>query len=306
MADSFGMTMRKLLIIIGLLSAFNLHADEVVLMRYGATDLTSAELRTFMDLAVPEEQRSVLMASESRLKNLVAKLFITHLLAADAEKRELTHDELAFMEAARVRQLSQLQLEHVWNKAEKLDYEAIALENYKANPEKFEVPEAVHARHILISTKNRSDEEAKSLAARVLVEVAQPDASFEDLALKYSDDVSVRKNKGDLGYFGRKKMVPEFEGAVFAENKPGAYIGPIKTAFGYHIIQYMGKREQSVKPFEVVREELIKEAKINHRTRVVEAEIGRLANLSGVVINDEEISKLVNRIEFTTIQSGNK
>ena len=64
---------------------------------------------------------------------------------------------------------------------------------------------------------------------------------FEQLALEYSEDPSVKNNKGDLGYFTRGSMVKPFEDAAFSAKK-GEIVGPIETAYGFHLIYVEDKR----------------------------------------------------------------
>ena len=65
---------------------------------------------------------------------------------------------------------------------------------------------------------------------------------FNLLALQYSEDPSVSENRGDLGYFDRKAMVPAFSDAAFSA-KPGEVVGPVKTNYGYHIIKVEDKKK---------------------------------------------------------------
>jgi len=83
----------------------------------------------------------------------------------------------------------------------------------------------VNAAHILVET------EKKALEIRERVYGGEP---FADMAKKYSKCPSGRKG-GDLGWFGRGQMVPEFEKAAFSAEK-GAVVGPVRTEFGWHLI----------------------------------------------------------------------
>jgi peptidyl-prolyl cis-trans isomerase SurA len=65
---------------------------------------------------------------------------------------------------------------------------------------------------------------------------------FEDLARQYSEDQSSAKNGGQLPPFGTGRMVPEFEKAAFELKTPGEYSAPIKTAYGWHLIQLIEKK----------------------------------------------------------------
>lgn len=82
------------------------------------------------------------------------------------------------------------------------------------------------ARHILVDT----EEQAQSLKQQI-----QDGADFADLAHQYSQCPS-RSNGGDLGQFGPGMMVPEFDKVCFSADV-GSVEGPIKTQFGYHLVQ---------------------------------------------------------------------
>jgi parvulin-like peptidyl-prolyl isomerase len=91
--------------------------------------------------------------------------------------------------------------------------------------------EQVHARHILVKTEDEAN------AARKEIDGG---ATFEAVASKYSTDPGSKDKGGDLGWFGRGVMIPEFEQAAFSL-KPGEISAPIKTSFGYHLIQVIEK-----------------------------------------------------------------
>ena len=84
----------------------------------------------------------------------------------------------------------------------------------------------VRASHILV----KDEKKAKDLLAKI-----KGGESFEELAKKNSLCPSGKKG-GDLGYFGRGQMVPEFEKAAF-DGKKGDVVGPVKTQFGFHLIK---------------------------------------------------------------------
>jgi len=103
-------------------------------------------------------------------------------------------------------------------------------------------PEEIAVSHVLIAYKGaknseteRSKEEAKALAEKVLREAQAPDADFAELARKYSSCPSKDKG-GDLGTFGKGKMTPAFEKAAF-KLKVGEISGVVETPFGFHVIK---------------------------------------------------------------------
>lgn len=122
---------------------------------------------------------------------------------------------------------------------------------YDSHLEDFTQLEQVHARHILINTSaSRDAAAAQALANSAKARIAAGE-DFAALALELSDDVSNRDRGGDLGFFGRGRMVPAFEEAVFAATV-GQVIGPIQTQFGFHLVEVLEKREERLRPFEEV------------------------------------------------------
>jgi len=108
--------------------------------------------------------------------------------------------------------------------------------------------EEVKASHILIayvgargSQAKRSKEEAQKMAADV-AQKARAGEDFIELAKKYSDDPSVKRNNGDLGYFTWGRMVPEFQEAAFSLQK-GEISDPVETSYGFHVIKVEDRRE---------------------------------------------------------------
>lgn len=94
----------------------------------------------------------------------------------------------------------------------------------------------VWARHILV------EDEA---AALNIIEKLKNGEDFAQLARDFSKDTGSAVSGGDLGWFGKGRMVPEFEAAAFALEKTGDYTpAPVKSQFGYHIIQLIAKQER--------------------------------------------------------------
>lgn len=96
--------------------------------------------------------------------------------------------------------------------------------------------EQVWARHILVA------DEATALS---IIERLKKGEDFAALAMKLSTDTGSAAKGGDLGWFGPGAMIPEFETAAFALQKPGDYtLKPVKSQFGYHIIQLIAKQNR--------------------------------------------------------------
>jgi peptidyl-prolyl cis-trans isomerase C len=106
--------------------------------------------------------------------------------------------------------------------------------------------EEVRARHILVPT----EAEAKSILADL-----KKGGSFETLAKEKSKDPGAAARGGDLGYFTKEQMVPEFAEVAFKLAK-GAISDPVKSQFGWHIIKVEDKRSKSPPPFEQVKDQV--------------------------------------------------
>lgn len=102
--------------------------------------------------------------------------------------------------------------------------------------------EEVKARHILITTESRSEEEAKKLIEDIASKTSA--RNFIRMANENTEDPSGKENGGDLGWFGANgQMVAEFEQAAFALKK-GQISKPVKTDFGYHLIFVEDRKEE--------------------------------------------------------------
>ena len=125
---------------------------------------------------------------------------------------------------------------------------------YNNNLEQYSTPEQVRASHILLKTEGKDDAAVKAKAEDILKQ-ARAGADFAELAKKYSEDEASQKNGGDLDYFGRGRMVAEFDQAAFAL-EPGKISDLVKTQYGYHIIKVVDKKAATTRPLADVRQQI--------------------------------------------------
>ena len=129
---------------------------------------------------------------------------------------------------------------------------------YQQQIDSFKQGETRDARHILIAVNGKdpqADAAAKAKAEDVLKQL-KAGGDFAKLAAQYSDDPGSVKAGGELGKISRGIMVKPFEDALYAMQKPGDIAGPVKTQFGYHIIQLESIDAATQKPFAEVRAQL--------------------------------------------------
>lgn len=145
---------------------------------------------------------------------------------------------------------------------------------YKQNPDKFKNPDKVRASHILIganpfqiseeiksqSKKQISDKDLKAkvnaklaekraLADKLDKELKADKTKFAEYAKKYSEDPGSAQRGGDLGFFAKDQMVPEFSNVAFSA-KPDSISDVVQTQFGYHIIYVQDRRAAGITPYE--------------------------------------------------------
>jgi peptidyl-prolyl cis-trans isomerase C len=140
---------------------------------------------------------------------------------------------------------------------------------YQGNSQYFSKPEQVRASHILIKVEPEAAESVKEDALKrinAIKDRVNNGDEFSDLARELSEGPS-NTNGGDLGSFGRGKMVKSFEDAVFALDV-GSVSDVVETQFGYHIIKLTAKEASSSVPLDDVRVQIV-----DHLTQVKMAEL---------------------------------
>jgi peptidyl-prolyl cis-trans isomerase D len=176
-----------------------------------------------------------------------------------------------FMTPERVRvQYIELRAENIEVPGD-IDEEAL-LQLYDEQPDRFITPEERRARHILVSLPADADDETIAAAraeALAILQRLDEGEDFAELAKAESDDPGSAGNGGDLGFFGRGLMTPEFEQAVF-ELEKGGRSDIVRSPFGFHIV---------AQPFEQVRAELVAEYLAEQRSELFFDRSELLANL---------------------------
>ncbi len=214
-----------------------------VLATVGGKVLTEADVEKVLKSLDP--QRAMQFSSEEGKKKLIEELVCQELFYLDAKKNQLDQEDgfLKEVEVLKENLLKQYAINLLMKDIHISQEEARTY--YDEHPEQFVDPASVRASHILV------EDEAKAEA--VLKEIGEG-VSFEEAAQKYSKCPSNAKG-GDLGFFTRGKMVPEFEEAAFAM-ATGEISQPVKTQFGSHIIKVVEKKEAATTPFDDIEAQL--------------------------------------------------
>ena len=156
--------------------------------------------------------------------------------------------------------------------------EADAKKFYDTNTEEFKNPETVKASHILFLVNKDDSEDVskqKEAAAKKAAVRAKKGEDFSKLAKELSEEPGAKESGGDLGFFAKDRMVPEFANAAFGQ-KPGSISDPVKTQFGWHVIKVTEKKPAGTVPFEEVKDQITAYLKSAKQREAVQAILKKL------------------------------
>ena len=280
--------------------------SEQVLVESKQVTVTSEEFDAEL-VRIPEESRAEVLASKERIRKLLENVLVRKTLAAQARGAGLNREPalLRQVEMAVDKVLSQAQVDHTVKELKLPGFEVRASELYKIDIEKYTPPVKVHASHILVETKGRTEEEALKRIQEVRAQAVDGKA-FDALALEYSDDPSAKQNKGDLGFFEASRMVKPFSDAAFAMNVPGEISEPVKTNFGYHIIQFHEKTPKKATPFEEVKDGIVQGLRDSYLNSYKQNIVREILSDPSIKINEEAIDRYDSHLDIESILAPKK
>jgi peptidyl-prolyl cis-trans isomerase C len=203
-----------------------------------------AEIRQ-SDVALAEEELAGSLppgAAEQRREQVVGYLIDIVLVAKAAEAKKLGESKDFQQRLAFAR--NKLLMERLLSDEAKTAASDAAMRKvYDDAKSQMKSEEEVRARHILVET----EEEANALLTQI-----KGGADFAELAKQKSKDPSAAAEGGDLGYFTKEQMVPEF-GEVAFKMHPGQLSNPVKSQFGWHLIKLEDRRTKPMPEYEQVK-----------------------------------------------------
>lgn len=247
--------------------------ENKVLATVNGKEITESQVEAFLQSLNP--QVAAQFSNEEGKEKLLQELVNQELFYLDAVKNNLDQEEAFIKELETIKEnlLKQYAVAKLLGDITITEEEI--KEYYEKYKDTFKKPETVRASHILVDT----EEEAKN----IISEIKEEGLDFKEAAKKYSKCPS-NANGGDLGYFSRGKMVPEFETAAFELNKE-EISQPVKTQFGYHIILVTDKKEASESTLEEVRGELERQITIIKQNSIYSQKVTELSQKYEVKIH---------------------
>lgn len=146
---------------------------------------------------------------------------------------------------------------------------------YNDNIQQYQSPEQIRASHILLKLEDKDEATVRKQAEDLLAQ-AKAGADFAQLATKFSEDEGSKDKGGDLDFFTRGRMVPEFENAAFAM-EAGQLSDVVRTDFGFHIIKLVEKRGGVTQPLSEVQTQITEQLKWEKAQEQAQQTANRLA-----------------------------
>lgn len=250
-----------------LLALPGLAADDAAVVSGPAGVVTPDDVRAGVSLWVSPENRQMFMSNPRAIEDLARGVYSERTAAAKAQAEGLANEPAVARQLvlARDRVLAAAWVDRQVGAvpADEATIDKLARSIYNAEPQRFQLPEQVHARHILVAApeKDASAREAARTKAQALLAELRSGADFAKLAQERSDDKGSGARGGDLGFFDNQRMAPAFSKAAFALNKPGQLSEVVETQFGYHIIRLEARKPAGKRPYDEVAEELRQSAR---------------------------------------------
>ncbi|MGK5086808.1 peptidylprolyl isomerase [Bdellovibrionota bacterium FG-2] len=238
--------------------------------------ITDKDLKSALS-GVSEGQRENLLKDASSRRQILTSMIDQELLVQEAEKDKMDQDA-EYKEALNSFRKQYLTGKVLNKKLAAKISDSTVKKYYENHKSRFSTDE-VHAQHILVSDE--------AVARDLLKKAKEPNADFQVLAEKNSKDPSAKNNRGDLGFFGRDRMVPEFTEAAFS-GKAGDIVGPVKTSFGYHIIKVIELKPGKALPFSDVEARV----RMELRNELIQEMVGKLKQQAKVNVDDKAVDKL--------------
>jgi peptidyl-prolyl cis-trans isomerase C len=207
------------------------------------------------DLAIAEEQAGQIppMSADAKRDYLVQFMADLILVSKDAEAKKMG-DNADFKHRMEIERRKMLMSELLQQVAKQALTDAAMHKVYDEAVKGLGQQQEVHARHILIRAPAGEEKASKAAEDKIKAVIARLNKGedFAKVASEVTEDPSGKANGGDLGYFTKEQMVPEFANVAFALDK-GKISGPVKTQFGWHVIKVEDKRMKTPPKFEEVK-----------------------------------------------------
>jgi peptidyl-prolyl cis-trans isomerase C len=247
----------------------------VELAKIGSKSITDADLKNLVG-NVSEGQKAQINSDADVKNRMVDNLVVEELFVQEAERSGVSKDKDYQRALERARR--QILAQHYLQKSVQPKINESGVKGFfEKNKARYSQDE-VHAQHVLL----KEEAEAKEVYTK-----AKGGEDFEVLAKKYSKDPSAAQNGGDLGFFTRSRMVPQFADKAFSMKK-GEISEPVKSPFGWHIIKVIETRAGKPVSYDEVKDQV----KSDFQNESINELIASLKKSNKVVIHEDKVKSL--------------
>jgi peptidyl-prolyl cis-trans isomerase D len=242
-------------------------------------DKLRAALTDWMTIADADVQREFTERNEKvklQVVALTADRFRDQVAVSDADVASYYELHKADYRVGEQRKVKMLVLDREQAQAKTIVPAADVQRFYNDNIAQYQTPEQIRASHILLNTAGKDEAVVRKQAEDILKQ-ARAGADFAALATKFSEDEGSKATGGDLDYFSRGRMVPEFENAAFAL-KPGEISDLVKSQYGFHIIKLVDRKPAVTRSFDEVRPQIEEQLKGQRTDQQLTARATELAS----------------------------
>jgi len=262
----------------------NVDSEEKILARIGDYRITVSDFNKRISF-LPERYQEVI---KKRKNEFLQEIINDTLIYQEAVRKGLHKDKdvLRIIEEARKKIIIARYLKDYVNDTIEVTEEEVLSEYSKKNDE-YMMPEYMRVSHILVPTREKALEILGKLSAG---------ETFEDLARANSVDPTAQ-NGGDIGYFPKGQLMPEFERACNML-EPGDISDPVKTKLGYHIIKLTDRKKPVLRPLSEVRDEIRANVRKTKRQAKFNRLLDRLSEETDIEVDKDALEKAG---EYTSI-----
>jgi peptidyl-prolyl cis-trans isomerase C len=229
--------------LLAVLAGLPAEAQDRVVAKVNGKTITDTDMK----LAEAEIGNDLGSLPEATKRRVLLEFLIENQLFADAAEGEQLGSGAAFDERLQYWRRRALRDAYFDKSVREAINDADAKKFYAGQIGTVKPEEEVRARHILVESKDK---------ARDLYEKIAHGSDFAQLAKEHSKDPGSKDQGGELGFFARGQMVPQFEEAAF-KLKQGEVSQPFESQFGWHIVKVDERRQRAAPSFDVVKDRVV-------------------------------------------------
>lgn len=270
-------------------------AAEVV-ARIGVSEVTSEELRAYVETLGAQEQAAV--AKDPALLSQVVRAYLARqavLREARSKKWDQEPSVKAQLDRVRDQAMTELYLQSVSKPADGYPSDAEVQSAYDSNKRAFDVPRQYRVAQIFVAAKGldkAAEEQARKRIDEITRKLRQKGADFATVARADSDEKEVGQRGGDIGWLIEAQMVPGIRAEVSGLAKD-AVSDPIRLDDGWHVVKVLETKPASTRPLAEVRDAIVAQMRAERAQANRQAYLAKLLEQSPPAINELALSKVL-------------